>query len=70
MSSKVLGTGCSKCGSTVGIIEPTARDGGIGFIAKATRHLFFTGKGGVGKAINLEQSIDALMNMDNSKWPA
>jgi arsenite-transporting ATPase len=45
MSSKVLGTG----GSTVGIIEPTARDGGIGFIAKATRHLFFTGKGGVGK---------------------
>ena len=49
MSNKVLGTGCSKCGSTVGIIEPTARDGGIGFIAKATRHLFFTGKGGVGK---------------------
>ncbi len=45
MSSKVLGMG----GSTVGIIEPTARDGGMGFIAKATRHLFFTGKGGVGK---------------------
>ncbi|MFM2447552.1 MAG: hypothetical protein RIS44_2 [Pseudomonadota bacterium] len=45
MSRKVLGTG----GSTVGIIEPTARDGGMGFIAKATRHLFFTGKGGVGK---------------------
>ncbi len=45
MSSKVLGMG----GSTVCIIEPTARDGGMGFIAKATRHLFFTGKGGVGK---------------------
>ena len=49
MSNKVLGQDCGKCGSTVGIIEPTARDGGIGFIAKATRHLFFTGKGGVGK---------------------
>ncbi len=49
MSNKVLGTGCSKCDSTIGIIEPTARDGGIGFIANATRHLFFTGKGGVGK---------------------
>jgi arsenite/tail-anchored protein-transporting ATPase len=100
MQIKVLGSGCTKCGSTVGIIERTARDAGIdveivkiespeaikaygvqatpaiviadqvvhaggvpsheavlawfepvrvGFINRPTRHLFFTGKGGVGK---------------------
>ena len=100
MKIKVLGSGCSKCRSTIGIIERTARDacieveivkvdnpdeirawgvhatpavmidgqvvhsGGIpsheevqiwlkpasvGFINHPTRHLFFTGKGGVGK---------------------
>jgi arsenite-transporting ATPase len=97
---KVLGSGCSKCRSTIGIIERSARDAGvaveiervespdeiraygvhatpavviadhvvhsggipshesvlawfqparIGFIDNPTRHLFFTGKGGVGK---------------------
>ncbi|CAD5372753.1 Arsenical pump-driving ATPase [Rubrivivax sp. A210] len=100
MKIKVLGSGCSKCHSTIGIIERTARDAGIeveivkverpdeikaygvhatpavviagqvvhsggipsheavqawfrpagvGFIDHPTRHLFFTGKGGVGK---------------------
>ncbi|PTT87316.1 arsenical pump-driving ATPase, partial [Pelomonas sp. HMWF004] len=100
MKIKVLGSGCSKCRSTIGIIERSARDAGIeveivkvespdeikaygvratpavvigdqvvhsgsipsreavqawlkpsglGFIDHATRHLFFTGKGGVGK---------------------
>jgi arsenite-transporting ATPase len=99
MQIKVLGSGCSKCRSTIGIIERTARDAGIeveivkverpddiracgvratpavviggqvvhsggipshesvrawlepsiGFINLRTRHLFFTGKGGVGK---------------------
>jgi arsenite/tail-anchored protein-transporting ATPase len=100
MKIKVLGSGCSKCRSTVGIIERAARDAGveveivkvespdeirasgvratpavvigervvhsggipsheavqawfepaaIGFLARPTRHLFFTGKGGVGK---------------------
>jgi arsenite/tail-anchored protein-transporting ATPase len=100
MKIKVLGLGCSKCRSTIGIIERTARDAGIeveivkvenpdeiraygvhatpavviegqvvhsggipsheavqawlkpagvGFIDHPTRHLFFTGKGGVGK---------------------
>jgi arsenite/tail-anchored protein-transporting ATPase len=100
MKIKVLGSGCSKCRSTIGIIERAARDarieveivkvesadeirafgvhatpavviagqvvhsGGIpsheavqawlkpariGFIDHPTRHLFFTGKGGVGK---------------------
>ncbi len=100
MKIKVLGSGCSKCRSTIGIIERTARDAGIeveivkvenpdeigaygvratpavviegqvvhsggvpsheavqvwfkpacvGFIDHPTRHLFFTGKGGVGK---------------------
>ena len=100
MKIKVLGSGCSKCRSTIGIIERTARDAGIeieivkvespdeiraygvhatpavviagqvvhsggipsheavqawftpagvGFIDNPTRHLFFTGKGGVGK---------------------
>ena len=100
MQIKVLGSGCSKCRSTIGIIERTARDAGIeveivkvessdairaygvhatpavviddrvvhsggipshdvvqswlkpagvGFVDHATRHLFFTGKGGVGK---------------------
>jgi len=37
MKIKVPGSGCSKCRST------------IGFIEHPTRHLFFTGKGGVGK---------------------
>ena len=100
MKIKVLGSGCSKCRSTIGVIERTARDAGvefeivkvespdeikaygvratpavviadqvvhcggipsheavqawlkpcsIGFIDHPTRHLFFTGKGGVGK---------------------
>jgi arsenite-transporting ATPase len=100
MKIKVLGSGCSKCQSTVGIIERTARDAGVeveivkvenpdeiraygvhatpavviadqvvhsggipshedvkswlkptsvGCIDHPTRHLFFTGKGGVGK---------------------
>ena len=100
MKIKVLGSGCSKCRSTIGLIERTARDAGIeveivkvetpdeirahgvhatpavviadrvvhsggipsreqvqawfrpagiGFIDRPTRHLFFTGKGGVGK---------------------
>ena len=97
---KVLGSGCSKCRSTIGVIERTARASGvdveiikvensdeikrtgvkatpavmidgrlvhsggipsheevqtwlklgpIGFLDHPTRHLFFTGKGGVGK---------------------
>ncbi len=97
---KVLGSGCSKCRSTIGVIERAARDAGvevditkvenpadirghgvratpavviddevlhsggipshptvhswlrlaaIGFLHRPTRHLFFTGKGGVGK---------------------
>jgi arsenite/tail-anchored protein-transporting ATPase len=100
MKIKVLGSGCSKCRSTIGIVERTARDAGmeveivkverpddiraygvhatpavvisdrvvhsggipsheavqawfktlsVGFIGRPTRHLFFTGKGGVGK---------------------
>ncbi|WP_082548855.1 arsenical pump-driving ATPase [Rhizobacter sp. Root404] len=100
MKIKVLGSGCSKCKSTIGIIERTARDAGVeveivkvenpdeirgyrvhatpavviadqvvhsggipshedvkswlkptsvGCIDHPTRHLFFTGKGGVGK---------------------
>ncbi len=100
MEIKVLGAGCSKCQSTIGIIEQAARAAGvvveivkvenpdairrsgvnatpavmingnvvhsgglpsreqvqawlalgtIGFLRNATRYLFFTGKGGVGK---------------------
>ena len=100
MKIKVLGSGCSKCRSTIGVIERAALDAGveveivkveqadeikafgvhatpavviedrvvhsggipsreavqkwfkpagIGFIDQPTRHLFFTGKGGVGK---------------------
>lgn len=100
MQIRVLGSGCSKCHSTIGIIERAARDAGVeveivrlerpdeikaygvcvtpavviagqvvhsggipsheavrawfqptvvGFIDHPTRHLFFTGKGGVGK---------------------
>ena len=100
MEVKVLGSGCSKCHSTIGIIERAAlaagveveivkvqnpdeirrsgvkatpavmiggkvvhsgglpsreevqtwlKPGGIGFLKHPTRHLFFTGKGGVGK---------------------
>jgi arsenite/tail-anchored protein-transporting ATPase len=100
MKITVLGSGCSKCRSTIGMLERTARDvhvdveivkvenadeilacgvhatpavmidgkvvhcGGIpshedvqawvkhariGFVDRPTRHLFFTGKGGVGK---------------------
>jgi arsenite-transporting ATPase len=100
MQIKVLGSGCSKCRSTIGIIERAGREAGIevevvkvespeqisryavhatpavviddrvvhsggvpaheevqawfkpvgiGFLNHPTRHLFFTGKGGVGK---------------------
>jgi len=100
MELKVLGSGCSKCISSIGLIERAARDSGveveivkvdrpddihrygvrstpavvidgkvvhagslpsrdevlnwlkpgpIGFLNHPTRHLFFTGKGGVGK---------------------
>ena len=100
MQIKVLGSGCSKCRSTIGIIERAAQDAGVevkivtvenadeiqafgvhatpavfiegqvvhsggipshevvqawfkrvcvGFVDHPTRHLFFTGKGGVGK---------------------
>jgi arsenite-transporting ATPase len=100
MEIKVLGSGCSKCHSTIGIIERAAQaagvevkivevqdpdeirqsgvlatpavmidgkvlhsgglpsreqvqawlvPGGVGFLNHPTRHLFFTGKGGVGK---------------------
>ncbi len=100
MEIEVLGSGCSKCRVTIGMIERVARDLGvaveiikvqnpeeihrhgvhatpaviidgkivhsgglpshdeirgwlkpihIGFLSKPTRHLFFTGKGGVGK---------------------
>jgi arsenite/tail-anchored protein-transporting ATPase len=100
MEVKVLGSGCAKCHSTVGIIERTAqacgvaieiikvedpeeikrsgvratpavmidgkvvhsggipsqeevkswlKPGAVGFLSQPTRHLFFTGKGGVGK---------------------
>jgi len=100
MQIKVLGSGCSQCRSTIGIIERAAKDAGVsveivqvehpdeieafgvdatpavviegrvvhsggipsdeavqawlkpagvGFLAHPTRHLFFTGKGGVGK---------------------
>ena len=100
MEIKVLGSGCSKCRSTIGVIERAAQAGGvnveivkvespeeirrsnvkatpavmidgklvhsggipsheevqawlrpgtIGFLSHPTRHLFFTGKGGVGK---------------------
>ena len=100
MEIKVLGSGCSKCRSTIGMIERVARESGvdveiikvqkpeeikrhgvratpavvidgkvvhsgglpsreevqrwlkpvpIGFLSHPTRHLFFTGKGGVGK---------------------
>jgi arsenite-transporting ATPase len=51
LSVKVLGSGCSKRRSTIGVIESTARGAGIefGFLDHPTRYLFFTGKGGVGK---------------------
>jgi arsenite-transporting ATPase len=65
MRVKVLGSGCSKCRGTVGVIEdrpvhsggvPSQEEvrawfepGAIGFLKHPTRHLFFTGKGGVGK---------------------
>jgi len=100
MEVKVLGSGCSKCRSTIGIIERAAQAAGVevqivkveepeeirrygvhatpaviidgkvvhsgglpshedvqawlqpvamGFLDRPTRHLFFTGKGGVGK---------------------
>ena len=100
MDIKVLGSGCSKCRSTIGMIERAAQDSGVavtitkiedqaeirsygvhatpavvidgrlvhsgglptheavlawlapgipGFLDRPTRHLFFTGKGGVGK---------------------
>ena len=46
MQIKVLGSGFSKCHSTIGVNERAAS---VGFIDHPTRHLFFTGKGGVGK---------------------
>jgi arsenite/tail-anchored protein-transporting ATPase len=67
MKIKVFGSGCSKCRSTIGVIEREGRvvhsggipshdaaqawfkPAGVGFIDNPTRHLFFTGKGGVGK---------------------
>ena len=112
----VLGSGCSKCRSTIGVIERTARDAGIeieivkvenpddirrygvhatpavviddqvvhsggvpsheavqawferaaiGFLNHPTRHLFFTGKGGVGKT-SLSTAA-ALMLADQGK---
>ncbi len=133
MEIKVLGSGCSKCQATVGMIERVARDAGVpieivkvtdhdeirrhgvmatpavvidgrivhagglpshekvqtwlkphppaalGFLTAPTRHLFFTGKGGVGKtslstatAITLADagkkvlliSTDAASNLD------
>jgi len=45
MKIKVLGSRCSKCRITIGIIERA----GVGFLNHPTQHLFFTGKGGVGK---------------------
>jgi len=49
MQTKVPGSGSSKCNSTIGAIDGAAGHLGIGFVDHATRHLFFTGKGGVGK---------------------
>ena len=100
MEVKVLGSGCSKCRTTIGVVERAAQDAGVeveivkvespdairafgvhatpavviggqvvhsggvpshdkvsawfgprevGFLHQPTRHLFFTGKGGVGK---------------------
>ena len=46
MQIKVLGSGFSKCHSTIGVNERAAS---VGFIDHPTRHLFFTGKGGVGR---------------------
>jgi arsenite-transporting ATPase len=116
MQIKVLGSGCSKCRSTIGIIERTARDAGIeveivkvespdairahgvhatpavviadrvvhsggipshevvqswlkpagvGFVEQATRHLFFTGKGGVGKTSLSTATALTLADADN-----
>lgn len=116
MQIKVLGSGCSKCRSTIGIIERAAHDAGveveivkvenvdeirafgvhatpaiviegqmvhsggipsretvqawfkparIGFIDRPTRHLFFTGKGGVGKTSL--STATALMLSDAGK---
>jgi arsenite-transporting ATPase len=112
---KVLGAGCSKCRSTIGIIERTAHEAGIeveivkvenpdeirprrachagrhhrrpvvhsgglprmkevqswfkpatvGFVDHPTRHLFFTGKGGVGKTSL--STATALMLADAGK---
>lgn len=49
MQIQLSGPGSTECRSAIGLIERTARDSGIGFLAQPTRHLFFTGKGGVGK---------------------
>lgn len=116
MKIKVLGSGCSKCRSTIGIIERAARNAGIeveivkvespeeisrcgvhatpavviadqvvhsggipsheqvqawfrlvgiGFLNHPTRHLFFTGKGGVGKTSL--STATALMLADAGK---
>jgi arsenite-transporting ATPase len=116
MQIKVLGAGCSKCRSTIGVIERTAHEAGIefeivkvesaseirafgvratpavviadqvvhmggipshevvqawfkpaavGFVNHPTRHLFFTGKGGVGKTSL--STATALMLADAGK---
>ena len=51
MEVTVLGIGCAKCKSTVAMIERVAKDAGVNLelLRNPTRHLFFTGKGGVGK---------------------
>jgi arsenite/tail-anchored protein-transporting ATPase len=54
MKIKVLGSGCSKVVHSGGIpshekVQSWFEPGSIGFLNHPTRHLFFTGKGGVGK---------------------
>lgn len=77
MQIKVLGAGGSKCRSTIGVIERTVHEAGIeveivkvesatvGFVEHPTRHLFFTGKGGVGKTSL--STATALMLADAGK---
>lgn len=49
MQIQVPGSGSSSGRSAQGVIEAEAHAVGVGFVDHATRHLFFTGKGGVGK---------------------
>jgi len=49
MEIKALGSGGSNGRSTTGTTERATAAVGIGFLQHPTRHLFFTGKGGVGK---------------------